>query len=70
MYKIIKVCNVNEVLVRTLWNCVLENANGASYQMFSKKSKLRYQKQLEKFTSERKPVSEREVNERETCTYW
>jgi hypothetical protein len=32
----------------------------ASYQMLPKNSKLRYQKELEKFTSENKPVSERE----------
>jgi hypothetical protein len=31
---------------------VLEEASVASYQMLPKKSKLRYQKQLEKFTSE------------------
>jgi hypothetical protein len=32
----------------------------ARYQMLPKKSKLRYQKQLEKFTREWKPVSERQ----------
>jgi hypothetical protein len=31
---------------------VLEEENVARYQMLSKKSKLRYQKELEKFTSE------------------
>jgi hypothetical protein len=36
---------------------VLEEAAG--YQMLPKKLKLRCQKELEKFTSERKPVSER-----------
>jgi hypothetical protein len=29
----------------------LEEANAARYQMLAKKSKLRYQKELEKFTS-------------------
>jgi translation initiation factor 2 beta subunit (eIF-2beta)/eIF-5 len=50
--------------------------------MLSKKSKLRYQKELEKLTqlcvnenqwvkdSERKTMSESEVNERETFTHW
>jgi hypothetical protein len=31
---------------------VLEQASAASYQMLPKKSKLRYQKELEKFTGE------------------
>jgi hypothetical protein len=35
---------------------VVEEASGAGYQML----KLRYQKELEKFTSERKPVNERQ----------
>jgi hypothetical protein len=40
---------------------VLEEASAASYQMLpKKKSKLRYQKELEKFTSEWKSVSERQ----------
>jgi hypothetical protein len=39
---------------------VLEEAGAAGYQMLPKKLKLRYQKELEKFTSERKPVSERQ----------
>jgi hypothetical protein len=38
--------------------------------MLAKKSKLGYQKELEKFTNELKPVSESEVNERETFTHW
>jgi hypothetical protein len=33
---------------------VLEEASAAGYQMLPKKFKLRYQKELEKFTSERK----------------
>jgi hypothetical protein len=44
---------------------VLEGASAARYQMLPKKSKLHYQKELEKFT-----VSESEVNERETFTHW
>jgi hypothetical protein len=32
---------------------VLEEASAASYQMMPKKSKLRFQKDLEKFTSEK-----------------
>jgi hypothetical protein len=32
---------------------VLEEASAARYQMLSKKSKLRYQRRLENFTSER-----------------
>jgi ribosomal protein L15 len=49
------------------------------YRRLPKKSKLRYQKELEKFTSEWKPVSENserktmsesEVIERETFTHW
>jgi hypothetical protein len=32
---------------------VLEEANAARYKMLPKKSKLRYQKALEKFTSEK-----------------
>jgi hypothetical protein len=36
--------------------------------MLPKKSKLRYQKELEKTDSERKTMSESEVNERETFT--
>jgi hypothetical protein len=39
---------------------VLEEASAARYQMLPKKSKLRYQKELEKFRSERKSVSERQ----------
>jgi hypothetical protein len=39
---------------------VLEEASAERYQMLSKKSKLRYQNELEKFTSEWKPVSERQ----------
>jgi hypothetical protein len=39
---------------------VLEEASAARYQMLPKKSKLRYQKELGKFTSERKQVSERQ----------
>jgi hypothetical protein len=39
---------------------VLEGPSAASYQVLPKKSKLRYQKELEKFTGERKPVSERQ----------
>jgi hypothetical protein len=38
--------------------------------MLAKKSKSGYQKELEKFTNELKPVSESEVNERETSTHW
>jgi hypothetical protein len=38
---------------------VLEEASAASYQVLPKKSKLCYQKEVEKITSERKPVSER-----------
>jgi hypothetical protein len=38
----------------------LGEASAARYQMLPKKSKLRYQKELEKFTSEGKPVSERQ----------
>jgi hypothetical protein len=38
--------------------------------MLAKKSKLGYQKELEKVTNELKPVSESEMNERETFTYW
>jgi hypothetical protein len=39
---------------------ILEEASAARYQMLPKKSHLRYQKELEKFTSEWKPVSERQ----------
>jgi hypothetical protein len=39
---------------------VLEEASAAKYQMLCKKSKLRYQNELEKFTSERRSVSERQ----------
>jgi hypothetical protein len=39
---------------------VLEEASAARYQMLPKKSKLRYQKELETFRSERKAVSERQ----------
>jgi hypothetical protein len=49
---------------------VLEEASAARYQMLPKNSKLRYQKELETFTSEWKPVSESEMNERETFTHW
>jgi hypothetical protein len=42
---------------------VLEEASAASYQMLPKK--LRYQK-----GSERKTMSESEVNERESFTHW
>jgi hypothetical protein len=56
---------------------VLEEANAAGYQMLLKKSKLRYQKELEKFSKihkvkdgERKTMSESDVNERETFTHW
>jgi hypothetical protein len=49
---------------------VLEETSAARYQMLAKKSKLGYQKELEKFTNELKPVSESEVNERETFTHW
>jgi hypothetical protein len=40
------------------------------FQMLPKKSKLRYQKELEKTDSERKTMSESEANERETFTHW
>jgi hypothetical protein len=64
--KEIKFCNVKKVVVCTLcklWKWmvksqlyvpddVLEEENVARYQMLSKKSKLRYQKELEKITSE------------------
>jgi hypothetical protein len=40
-------------------NDILEETSAARYQMLSKKSKLRYHKELEKFTSECKPVSEK-----------
>jgi hypothetical protein len=49
---------------------VLEEASTARYKMLPKKWKLRYQKELEKITSEWKAVSESEVNERETFTHW
>jgi hypothetical protein len=39
---------------------ILEEASAARYQILPKKSQLRYQKELEKFTSEWKPVSERQ----------
>jgi hypothetical protein len=39
---------------------VLEEASATRYQMLPNKSKLRYQKELEKFRSERKSVSERQ----------
>jgi hypothetical protein len=39
---------------------VLEKASAARFQMLHKKSKLRYQKELEKFTGDWKPVSERQ----------
>jgi hypothetical protein len=42
---------------------VLEEASASRYQMLPKKSQLRYRKELEKFTSGLKPVSESEVNE-------
>jgi hypothetical protein len=49
-------------------NDVLEEA--ARYQMLTKKSKLRYHYELEKFTSEWKPVSERQwaKNDERKCT--
>jgi hypothetical protein len=54
-------------------------SSAAKYQMLAKKSKLRYQKELEKFTSEEnqwvkdsepKTMSESEMNEREAFTHW
>jgi hypothetical protein len=39
---------------------VLEEASATRYQMLPNKSKLRYQKELETFRSERKAVSERQ----------
>jgi hypothetical protein len=39
---------------------VLTEASAARYQLLPKKSKLRYQKEFKKFTSEWKPVSERQ----------
>jgi hypothetical protein len=48
---------------------VLEEAS-ARYQMLPKKSKLRYQKELKKIMRERKPVSESDLNERETFNQW
>jgi hypothetical protein len=39
---------------------VLEERSAARYEMLPKKSKLRYQKELEKFTREWKPVSEKQ----------
>jgi hypothetical protein len=48
---------------------ILEEAS-ARYQMLPKKSKLRYQKELKKIMRERKPVSESDLNERETFTQW
>jgi hypothetical protein len=38
--------------------------------MLPKKSKLRYQKELEQKDSERKTMSESEANERESFTHW
>jgi hypothetical protein len=53
----------------------LEEASLASYQMLPKKSNLCYQKKIGKNqdwmkNSERKTMSESEVNERETFTHW
>jgi hypothetical protein len=60
-------------------NCdILDEASAARYQMLPKKSKFHYQKELGKLCvnenqwvkdSERKTMSESEVNERETFTY-
>jgi hypothetical protein len=58
---------------------VPDEASATSYQMLPKKSKLGYQKELEKCTrnenqwvkdSERNTMSESGVNERETVTHW